>query len=120
MNLYAGKLLVVDLGTRQISEEPLREDWLKEYWGCWGLAVRYYWDLVDPKVDPLSPDNPVVIMTGPLGGTSAPMTSRFNLVSKSPHTGTIFSSNTGGAFGPELKFAGYDGIIIKGAASEPV
>ncbi len=120
MNLYAGKLLVVDLSTRQISEEPLREDWLKEYWGCWGLAVRYYWDLVDPKVDPLSPDNPVVIMTGPLGGTSAPMTSRFNLVSKSPHTGTIFSSNTGGAFGPELKFAGYDGIIIKGAASEPV
>ena len=118
MNLYAGKLLVVDLSTRQISEEPLREDWLKEYWGCWGLAVRYYWDLVDPQVDPLSPENPVIIMTGPLGGTSAPMSARFNLVSKSPHSGTIFSSNTGGAFGPELKFAGYDGIIIKGAASE--
>ncbi|MBW1867197.1 MAG: aldehyde ferredoxin oxidoreductase family protein [Deltaproteobacteria bacterium] len=119
MNLYAGKLLVVDLNTRQISEESLREEWLKEYWGCWGLAVRYYWDLADPTVDPLSPENPMIIMTGPLGGTSAPMTSRFNLVSKSPHTGTIFSSNTGGAFGPELKFAGYDGIIIKGAANEP-
>lgn len=120
MNLYSGKLLVVDLGSGQISEEPLRQDWAREYWGCWGLAVRYYWDLADPAVDPLSPENPVIIMTGPLGGTSAPMTARFNLVSKSPHTGTIFSSNTGGAFGPELKFAGYDGIVLKGAAREPV
>ena len=119
MNLYAGKLLVVDLNTGQILKEPLRKDWIKAYWGCWGLAVRYYWDLVDPQVDPLSPENPVIIMTGPLGGTSAPMTARFNLVSKSPHSGTIFSSNTGGAFGPELKFAGYDGIIIKGAAKKP-
>ena len=118
MNLYAGKLLVVDLSTGQISKEPLRKDWIKAYWGCWGLAVRYYWDLVVPQVDPLSPENPVIIMTGPLCGTSAPMTSRFNLVSKSPQSGTIFSSSTGGSFGPELKFAGYDGIIVKGAAKE--
>jgi aldehyde:ferredoxin oxidoreductase len=116
MNLYAGKILVVDLSTRQVSTKALRKEWLKDYWGCWGLALRYYWDLVDPQVDPLSKENVVVIMTGPFCGTLVPLTSRFCLVSKSPHTGTIFETNTGGAFGPELKFAGYDGIIIKGRA----
>jgi aldehyde:ferredoxin oxidoreductase len=116
MNLYAGKILVVDLTEKKISTEPLREDWLKEYWGCWGLALRYYWDLVSPDIDPLSPRNALVIMTGPFCGTLVPTTSRFCLVSKSPQTGTVFETNTGGAFGPELKFSGYDGIIIKGQA----
>ncbi len=116
MNLYAGKILVVDLTGKKVSTEPLREEWLKTYWGCWGLALRYYWDLFSPEIDPLSPENAVVIMTGPFCGTLVPATSRFCLVSKSPHTGTIFETNTGGAFGPELKFAGYDGIIIKGRA----
>ena len=116
MNLYAGKMLIVDLSENRVSVEPLRREWLKEYWGCWGLALRYYWDLVSPKVDPLSPDNALVIMTGPFCGTLVPLTSRFCLVSKSPYTGTVFETNTGGAFGPELKFAGYDGIIIKGRA----
>ena len=116
MNLYAGKLLIVDLTEKSISKEPLREEWLKDYRGCWGLALRYYWDLVSPGVDPQSPENAIVIMTGPFGGTLVPLTSRFCMVSKSSQTGTIFESNTGGAFGPELKFAGYDGIIIKGQA----
>jgi len=116
MKLYAGKILVVDLTNKKVSTEPLREDWLKGYWGCWGLALRYYWELVSPDIDPLSPQNVIVIMTGPFCGTLVPTTSRFCLVSKSPQTGTIFETNTGGAFGPELKFAGYDGIIIKGQA----
>ena len=116
MNLYAGKLLIVDLTEKSISKEPLREEWLKDYRGCWGLALRYYWDLVSPGVDPQSPENAIVIMTGPFGGTLVPLTSRFCMASKSSQTGTIFESNTGGAFGPELKFAGYDGIIIKGQA----
>ena len=116
MNLYAGKILVVDLGERKITTTPLRSDWLKSYWGGWGLALRYYRDLASPEVDPLAAENPLVIMTGPFCGTLVPLTSRFCLVSKSPHTGTIFETNTGGAFGPELKFAGYDGIIIKGRA----
>jgi len=120
MNLYAGKILVVDLSTKEISTEPLRQEWVKEYWGAWGLALRYYWDLVEPEVDPLSADNAVVIMTGPFSGTLVPLTSRLSLVSKSPHTGTIFTSNVGGAFGPELKYAGYDGLIIKGASDTPV
>jgi len=119
MNLYAGKVLIVDLTVKRISKGPLREEWLKDYWGCWGLALRYYWELVSQEVDPLSPENVIVIMTGPFCGTLAPLSSRFCLVSKSPHTGTVFESNAGGAFGPELKFAGYDGIIIKGQADSP-
>lgn len=116
MNLYAGKILVVDLSEKTIAVEPLRQDWAKKYWGCWGLALRYYWDLVAPEVEPLAPQNALVIMTGPFCGTLVPTSSRFCLVSKSPYSGTIFETNTGGAFGPELKFAGYDGIIIKGRA----
>lgn len=120
MNLYAGQLLVVDLSKKEISTEPLRQEWIRQYWGSWGLALRYYWDLVEPEVDPLSADNAIVIMTGPFSGTLVPLTSRLSLVSKSPHTGTIFTSNVGGAFGPELKYAGYDGLIIKGASDTPV
>ena len=120
MNLYAGQMLVVDLSRRTVTSEPLRTEWLQDYWGSWGLAVRYYWDAVTPTVDALSADNAVVIMTGPFTGTLVPMTSRICLVSKSPHTGTIFESNMGGAFGPELKYAGYDGIIIKGCADSLV
>lgn len=120
MNLYAGQVLFVDLTTREIQSRPINQSWLKDYIGGWGLAVRYFNDLVDPKTDPLSPENALVIMTGPLCGTLAPTASRTCLVSKSPHTGTIFESNVGGAFGPELKFAGYDGIVISGQADRPV
>ena len=120
MNLYAGQVLHVDLKKQEIEGKPLNKEWLRDYIGGWGLAVRIFCDLVDPKIDPLSPENAIVIMTGPLCGTLAPTASRTCLVSKSPHTGTIFESNVGGAFGPELKFAGYDGIVITGQASRPV
>jgi len=116
MNLYAGQVLRVDLSKGEVAKEPLREEWLKDYWGCWGLAVKYFCELVPPATDPFSPANALVIMTGPLTGTLAPTSARFGLVSKSAHTGTIFEANMGGAFGPELKFAGYDGIIITGRA----
>lgn len=118
MNLYAGKMLIVDLNENRVSTEPLRKDWIREYWGCWGLGLRYYWELVTADVDPMSADNAIVIMTGPFAGTLMPSSSRFCMVSKSPHTGTVFESNAGGSFAPELKFAGYDGIIIKGAAEK--
>ena len=116
MNLYAGKMLIVNLTEQEVSIEPLRQEWVRDYRGCWGLALRYYWEHVTPSVEPLSLENVIVIMTGPFGGTLIPMSGRFCLVSKSPHTGTVFESNAGGAFGPELKLAGYDGIIIKGKA----
>lgn len=120
MGLYAGKMLIVDLTAQKVTTEPLRMDWVKEYWGSWGLALRYYYDAVSPDIEPLSPENVVIIMTGPLGGTLVPLASRLCLVSKSPHTGTIFESNIGGALGPELKYAGYDGIILKGRSPAPV
>jgi len=119
-NLYAGQVLFVNLTTREIEAKPIRQDWAKDYIGGWGLGVRYYYDLVDPKIEPLSPDNPLVIMTGPLCGTLAPTSSRTCLISKSPHTGTLLESNVGGSFGPELKFAGFDGIVITGQADRPV
>ncbi len=118
--LYTGRMLHVDLTAGTVATEPTRPEWMEKYIGGWGLAARYFCDRVDPQVDPLSPENALVIMTGPLCGTLAPTSSRTCLVSKSPHTGTIFESNIGGAFGPELKFAGYDGIVITGRAERPV
>ncbi|SDO68229.1 aldehyde ferredoxin oxidoreductase family protein [Desulforhopalus singaporensis] len=120
MNLYAGRILHVDLTKGVIEPVPLRQEWLKKYWGGWGLALRYFWETVSPGVNPLSPDNAIVIMTGPFCATAVPMTSRLCLVSKSPQTGTVFQSNIGGGFGPELKLAGFDGISITGRADKPV
>jgi putrescine aminotransferase len=119
-NMYAGRMLHVDLSAGKVTEEPLNEQWAREYIGGWGLGAKYYTESVDPTVDPRSPENTIVVMTGPMAGTLAPTGSRTCVVSKSPHTGTIFESNIGGAFGPELKFAGYDGIVISGAADKPV
>jgi len=120
MNLYTGSVLHVDLTAGTTTKMPLRHDWLREYWGGWGLAARYFQEYSAPGTDPLSPDNPVIIMTGPLCGTLVPLSARFCLMSKSPHTGTVFESNAGGAFGPELKFAGFDGMVITGRSKRPV
>ena len=85
MNLYVGKILVVDLTTKEISTEPLCQEWVKEYWGAWGLALRYYWDLVEPEVDPLSADNAVVIMDRSffrdVGSVNFPSQSGFQIAS---------------------------------------
>jgi putrescine aminotransferase len=119
-NLYAGRMLHVDLSAGKATAEVLNQTWAMAYIGGWGLGAKYYTESVDPTVDPLSPENSFVVMTGPMAGTLAPTGSRTCLVSKSPHTGTIFESNIGGAFGPELKFAGYDGIVVTGKAEKPV
>jgi putrescine aminotransferase len=120
MNLYAGQVLHVDLGKGEVTPRTIEKKWLKDYVGGWGLGVKYFTELVPPETDPLSPDNAVVIMTGPLAGTLAPTSSRLCMISKSPQSGTIMESNIGGAFGPELKFAGYDGIVITGKSDRPV
>ena len=120
MYLYAGKILRIDLSSGAISSEPLNRDWLRQYWGGWGLAVKYFTELSDPAVDALDPATPMVFMTGALAGTLTPLSGRFCMVSRSPQTGTIFESNVGGSVGPELKLAGYDGMIITGRAAKPV
>ncbi len=118
--LYVDQVLHVDLSAGTATPRPLNAQWAKEYIGGWGLAAKYFTDMVPPETDPLSAENAMVIMTGPLCGTLAPTSSRTCLVSKSPHTGTIFEANIGGGFGPELKFAGYDGIVITGKSDKPV
>jgi len=118
--LYQGKILYVDLDHGEVKPVPTREEWLDTYVGGMGLAFRYLLETLDFHADPLSPDNVLVFMTGPLAGTLAPLTSRLVLVSKSPKTETVFESNMGGAMAAEIKYAGFDGLIIKGKADSPV
>ena len=120
MNGWIGKLLRVDLTTGKIATEALNEAWAHDYLGARGLGTRMMFDEVDPKVDPLSPQNKIMFVSGPLTGTLAPSTGRYNVVTKGPLTGTIAASNSGGNWGPELKFAGYDLIVLEGKAAKPV
>ena len=115
-----GKILRVNLWEEKIREETLPEEILKKWIGGRGLGVYLMLKEVDPKVDPLSPANKLIILTGPLTGTAAPSSGRWCSVTKAPLTNTIHDSQSGGKFGPELKFAGYDAIIIEGAAEKPV
>ncbi|GFP39774.1 aldehyde ferredoxin oxidoreductase family protein [Candidatus Hakubella thermalkaliphila] len=120
MYLYAGKIAKADLTQKKITIEETNRDWIDQYVGGMGLGFRYFFSQVRPDVDPLSPQNAMVFMNGPLAESMAPLSCRLPMVSKSPQTGTIFESNVGGAIAAELKYAGYDGIIIKGKSDQPV
>lgn len=120
MNAWTGKLLRIDLATGSIATEPLKMDLARDYVGARGLGTKYFCDEVDPKVEPLSPENKLIFMTGPLTGTAAACGGRYEVVAKAPLTGTIGAANSGGYFGPELKYAGYDGIIFENASEKPV
>lgn len=117
---YAGKILRVNLTDGTIKKEPLNMEDAKNYIGARGLGTRYFMKEVDPKVEPFSPDNKLIFMTGPLTGTLATSSGRYEVVAKAPLTGAIGASNSGGHFGPELKYAGYDGIIFEGKSEKPV
>ena len=106
-----GKFLRVNLTDGTLRDETLPDEVLRNWIGGRGLGVYLMLKEVDPKVDPFSPDNKLFILTGPLTGTAAPESGRWCSVTKSPLTGTIHDSQSGGKWGPELKFAGYDGII---------
>jgi aldehyde:ferredoxin oxidoreductase len=120
LKAFRGRLLHVDLSKREISTEKLDETIAKDFLGGAGYACRYLYDKLDKETQPLSPDNIIMIMTGPLNGTFAPNTGRWVVCSKSPYTGIWGESNCGSWFGAEIKKAGYDGIIIKGASETPV
>jgi aldehyde:ferredoxin oxidoreductase len=115
---YQGKILRVDLTNEKIAIEPLNKEWAKQFIGGKGLGARYLFEELKPGTDPLSPDNILSIWTGPLVGTMTPLTGRYVLVTKSPLTGTFLDSYAGGFFGSELKYAGFDGVIIKGKAKK--
>ncbi|MFA7215592.1 MAG: aldehyde ferredoxin oxidoreductase family protein [Bacillota bacterium] len=120
MNGFNGKMLRVNLSKMTIKADPLNEREGHKYIGGRGLGSKILMDEVDPTVDALSPDNKLIFATGPLTGTNTPTGGRYMVVTKSPLTGTIASSNSGGYWGAELKMAGYDAIIFEGKAASPV
>ncbi|TVO59493.1 aldehyde ferredoxin oxidoreductase family protein [Denitromonas halophila] len=117
---WARKILRVNLTQGTCTPEPLNMQWADEYLGSRGLASKYLISEIDPKVDPLSPDNKMIMSTGPLTGTMASTGGRYTIVTKGPLTGAIACSNSGGFFGAEMKFAGWDMIIFEGKSPKPV
>lgn len=117
---WTQKLLRVDLTNGTCKDEPLNMEWAEKYLGQRGLATKYLVEETDPKVDPLSPDNKMIMTTGPLTGTGASTSGRYSVVTKGALTGAIACSNSGGFFGNEMKNAGYDMIIFEGKAASPV
>lgn len=117
---YTGKYLDVDLSSGDIREVPLPAAEALPLIGGKGVAALLLHRLLPRGADPLSPENVVVINTGPLTATGTPGSSRFNLSTKSPLTGLIATSNCGGRFGLHLKRAGYDGLVIRGKAPRPI
>ncbi len=117
---YMGKMLRVDLSAGSIKTEETPMDLAKLYIGGRGLASRILINEIDPKVDALSPANKLIYATGPLSNTTAPTGGRYMVVTKSPLTGTLASSNSGGVFGAYLKKAGYDVVIFEGKSDKPV
>ncbi|MFZ9103359.1 MAG: aldehyde ferredoxin oxidoreductase family protein, partial [Burkholderiaceae bacterium] len=113
-------ILRVDLSKGTVTKEPLNMAWAAQYLGSRGLASKYLVEEVDPKTDPLSADNKIIWATGPLTGTVASTGGRYTVVTKGPLTGAIACSNSGGYWGAELKFAGYDMVIFQGKSPKPV
>ncbi|MGA2106195.1 MAG: aldehyde ferredoxin oxidoreductase C-terminal domain-containing protein, partial [Syntrophorhabdales bacterium] len=117
---WQGTILRVDLTTGKIRKDPLPMDLALQYIGGGGLNARFLFDEVTTDTDPLGPDNAFIIGVGPLVGTLAPSCGRWTITSKSVLTRAFGDTNLGGHFGSEMKFAGYDHIIIKGRAASPV
>lgn len=120
MNGYAEKILHVDLARERMTEEPFPEEWRRNYIGGRGLGVRIILDMVNPGIDPLGAENVLIFATGPVAGSGLPLGSRYDVVAKSPLTGTLTSANSGGKFGTSMKRAGFDAVVIRGRAERPV
>ena len=117
---WTRKILRVDLTKGTCADEPLNMEWAFKYLGQRGLGTKYLVEETDPKVDPLSPKNKMIMATGPLTGTCASTAGRYSVITKGALTGAIACSNSGGFFGNEMKNAGYDMIIFEGKAKKPV
>jgi len=117
---WTRKILRVNLTEGTCVSEPLNMDWALKYLGQRGLGTKYLMEEIDAKVDPLSPDNKMIFATGPLTGTCASTAGRYSVITKGALTGAIACSNSGGYFGAELKFAGWDMIIFEGKSEKPV
>ena len=113
-------LLRVNLSTKTVKKEAVPERILRDYVGGRGVATKLLMDNTDPGADALAPANPLIFATGPVTGTYAPTAGRYMVVTKSPLTGAVASSNSGGYWGPALRYAGYDYLMFEGASKEPV
>ncbi len=120
MDGYTGKILRVNLTERKSTEEPLNPKQARDYLGGTGLGNRIIYDEVPPKTDPLSPESKIVFATGPVTATNYPSGARYQVCFKSPLTGILCDASSGGYWGADLKRAGYDALIIEGAADDPV
>jgi len=117
---YAGQYLRVNLSTCTIQKQPLPLEWADNFLGGNGIGIKILWDEVPADVNPLSPENKLIVSTGPLCGSPIPNAGRLEFIAKSPLTGIYGDANAGGHFGPALKFAGYDLIIFEGKSPKPV
>jgi aldehyde:ferredoxin oxidoreductase len=116
---YADHVGHIDLTTGKVTYEAIPDEWKSKYIGARGVGVKYVFEN-GPKVDPLSPDNILCFMNGPLTGSEANMSGRMAIVTKSPLTGTVTDSHHGGWSAARLRWAGFDGLIFKGKAAKPV
>ncbi|NHB67472.1 aldehyde ferredoxin oxidoreductase family protein [Perlabentimonas gracilis] len=116
---YRGKILRVNLSDLTFRFEDLNLNEAVKFIGGRGLGSKIFFDEVDPNIDAFDPNNKVIIAAGPMTGTPTPAGGRYMVVTKSPLTGTIASSNSGGFWGAEMKFAGYDAIVLEGKAAKP-
>ena len=109
---YMGKILFVNLSTGELKDEVLEEKLCRDFIGGYGIGARIIYGRQKPGVDPLGPENILGFMTCPVTGTPVVASSRYAAIGKSPLTGGWGDANSGGDFGPFLKFAGYDGMFI--------
>jgi len=117
---YVERVFTVDLTTRSISESPLPSEYTTSYLGGRGVAARLLWDLIADESDPYAPGNPLILSTGTLTGTAAPMSGRATVTCISPATGRYFKANVGGHLGLALKLSGVDHLVVRGRAEAPV
>jgi aldehyde:ferredoxin oxidoreductase len=120
VDFYTGRVLRLDMTALTATVERLDEEWARLYVGGKGLLLRYLFAELAPGTDALSPKNPLILASGPFAGTAAATCSRLAVGCKSPATGTLLDSYVGGSFAPELKFAGYDLVVVTGRAPHPV
>ncbi|MDH5451343.1 MAG: aldehyde ferredoxin oxidoreductase, partial [Candidatus Bathyarchaeota archaeon] len=117
---WAGKNLRVDLSKRKVVKEPLNKELVHRFIGGRGINSKTLFDELEPGINPYSPDNKLIFGTGPLAGTFAPASARWTVTTKSPLTGILGDAHAGGHWAAELKFAGYDHIVLQGKAKKPV
>jgi len=120
MRGFRGKIAHIELSTGDIHVEVVPDDLVRNFIGGSGLTARLLYDRLENDTDPLGPENPLLFMTGPMVGTKMPSAGRCTLSARSPLTGIWGESNTGGFIGPEMRFAGFDGLLITGQAERPV